>query len=93
MNTLLTLVEEPLSPDRSLGKMEHAIETAVQEIAAGEDGLSSEGSAPTVALAAVVKLATNGSSADETVNGGEKPWRWAEGWWAVKKCSARLFSC
>ena len=66
MNTLLTLVEEPLSPDRSLGKMEHAIETAVQEIAAGEDGLSSEGSAPTVALAAVVKLATNGSSADET---------------------------
>ena len=66
MNTLLTLVEEPLSPDRSLEKMEHAIETAVQEIAAGEDGLSSEGSAPTVALAAVVKLATNGSSADET---------------------------
>ena len=27
------------------------------------------------------------------VNGGEKPWRLAEGWWAVKKCSARLFSC
>ena len=28
-----------------------------------------------------------------SVNGGEKPWRWAGGWWAVEKCSARLFSC
>ena len=66
MNTLLTLVEQPLSPDRSLEKMEHAIETAVEEIAAGEDGLCSEGSAPTVTLPAIVKLATPGSSADET---------------------------
>lgn len=66
MNTLLTLVEQPLSPDRSLEKMGHAIETAVEEIAAGEDGLRSEGSASTVTLPAIVKLATPGSSADET---------------------------
>ena len=65
MNTLLTLIDEPVSPDLSLEKMEHAISTVVERIAAGEEGLSAAGTAPTITLAATVQLASTGSSAEE----------------------------
>ena len=65
MNTLLTLIDEPVSPDLSLEKMEHAITTVVEKIAAGEEGLSAAGTAPTITLAATVQLASTGSSAEE----------------------------
>jgi hypothetical protein len=46
-----------------------------------------------VSSASLVKYQSFSLCDMEYLNGGEKPWRWAEGWWAVKKCSARLFSC
>lgn len=69
MNTLLTLVEEPVSSDLSLEKMEDTIKSAVKEIVAGEESLMAAGTASTVTLAATVKLATSemstGGSAEE----------------------------
>lgn len=66
MNTLLTPVEGPLPTDLSLEKMEHAVEKTVKEIAAHADDLSATDAASTVTVAAPVKLATAGGSAEET---------------------------
>lgn len=54
MNTVLTLVEEPISNDVSLRRVEQSIETVIEEIAADADGKSADKSAPTVKLIATV---------------------------------------
>jgi hypothetical protein len=46
-----------------------------------------------LAVALIILALIRYGTSNAAVNGGEKPWRWAGGWWAVEKCSARLFSC
>ncbi len=55
MNTVLTLVQEPISEDGSLRTMERAIQTAVDAIASGAEGEPTEVNASTVKLTATVR--------------------------------------